>query len=107
MFLFSEGYRKHKRVTVPMNFKKPDDFFFRKSCSRDFGDTGCHPDNLFDIANTALASKSSVETICMICEGYRIHRGVTGPMNFKKPGNFFRNFVLPGFLEPLAAIQAL
>ena len=33
----------------------------------------------------------------MICEGYRTHRGVTGPMNFKKPGFFFRNFVLPGF----------
>ena len=69
MCLFSEGYRKHKIVTVPMNFKKPDDFFFGKSCSRDFGDTGCHPDTLFDLPNTALASKSSVETICMISGG--------------------------------------
>ena len=28
--LFSEGYRNHRVVTVPMNFKKPDVFFFQK-----------------------------------------------------------------------------
>ena len=81
--LFSEGYRNHRGVTVPMNFKKPDDFFFRNSCSLDFGDPGCHPDTLIDLANSDLASRDLVETICMICEGYRTHIGVTGPMNFK------------------------
>ena len=90
-----------------MNFEKPDVFFFRKSCSRDFGAPDCHPSTLIDLANTALASRDSVETICMIYEGYRTHRGVTGPMNFKKPGNFFSEFRAPGVLEPLAVIQAL
>ena len=39
---------------------------------------------LFDLANTVLASKGSLETICMISVGYRTHRAVTGPMSFKK-----------------------
>ena len=43
----------------------------------------------------------------MISEGYRTHRGVAGPMNFKKSGSFFRKIVLPGFWGPSAAIQAL
>ena len=64
-------------------------FFFGKSCSRDFGAPGCHPSTLIDLTNTALASKSSVEIKCMITEGYRNHRGVAGPMNFKKSGFFF------------------
>ena len=43
----------------------------------------------------------------MICEGYRIHRDVTVPMNFKKPGIFSSDFRAPVVLEILAAIQAL
>ena len=67
----------------------------------DFGAPGCHPSTLIDIANTALASKGSVETICMIWEGYRSERGVTGPMNFKNREVFFgklcsRVFGAPG-----------
>ena len=50
---------------------------------------GCHPDTLIDLANTALASRSTVKTICMISEGYRTNRGVTGPMNFKNKDVFF------------------
>ena len=72
-----------------------------------FGAPGCHPSTLIDLANTALASKNSVKTICMISEGYRTHRGVTGPMNFKKSGGFFSENCAPGILGPLAAIQAL
>ena len=71
-----------------------------------FGAPGCHPSTLIDLANTALASKGSVETICMISEGYRSHRGDTGPMNFKSR-RFFSENCAPGFLGPLAAIQAL
>ena len=70
-------------------FQKIQDIFFGKSCSRNSGATDCYPNTLIDLANSALASRDSVETICMICEGYRTHRGVTGPMNFKKSGNFF------------------
>ena len=72
-------------------------FVFGKSCSRDFETLGCHPSFLIDIANTALASRSTAKTICMILEGYRTNRGVTGPMNFKKLGLFFRKIVLPEF----------
>ena len=36
----------------------------------------------------------------MICEGCRTHRAVTGPMNLKKSGGFFRKIVLPGFWGP-------
>ena len=75
-------------------------FFFGKSCSRDFGAPGYHPSILIDLANTALASKGFVETKCMITEGYRSHRVVAGPMDFKKSGNFFRKIVLPGFWGP-------
>ena len=81
--------------------------FFGKSCSRNFGVPGCHPSTLVDIANTALASKRSVETKCMITEGYRTHRGVAGPKKFKESGGFFSENRAPGVLGPLAAIRAL
>ena len=54
----------------------------------DFGAPGCHPSTLIDLANTALASRRSVKTICVISEGYRTHRGVTGPMSFENSGRF-------------------
>ena len=69
IFMISEGYRTHRGVTGPKNFKKSGGFFFGKSCSRGFGARGCHASTLNDLANTALASKSSVEPICMILEG--------------------------------------
>ena len=90
-----------------MKFKKKTGFLFGKSCSRNFGAPGCHPSTLIDLANTALASKGSLETRCMITEGYRTHRGVTGPKNFKKSGGFLAEKRAPGFLGPLAAIRAL
>ena len=65
-----------------------------------FGAPGCHPSTLIDPAITALASTNSVKTICMISEGYRTHRGVTGPMNFKKSGGFFSENCAPGFWGP-------
>ena len=67
----------------------------------DFGAPGCHPSTLIDITNTALSSKGSVETICMIWEGCRAHRAVTRPINFKKKSAvFFRKIVLPEFWGP-------
>ena len=87
--MFSEGYRTHRGVTGPMNFKKIRNFFFGNSCSRDFGATDCYPSTLTDLLNTAMAKKDSVETICMFSEGYRTQRGVTDPMNFKKIRRFF------------------
>ena len=83
-----------------MNFKKSGRFFPGKSCSREFGAPGCHLSTLIDFANTALASKSSAKTICIISECYRTHGGVTGPMKFKKKDVFFRKIVLPCFGEP-------
>ena len=88
-----------------MNFKKRD--FFRKIVLPDFGTTGCHPGTLFDPVNTGLDSRVFAKTMCMVSEGYRTHGNVAGPMNFKKSGGFFRKVVLPGFLGPLAAVQAL
>ena len=105
--MFSEGYRTHTVVTGPMNFKKSGRFFSGKSCSSGFGAPGCHPGTLIDFVNTALANKGSVETICMVWEGCRTHRAVTGPMNFKESGGFFSENRAPGFLGPLAAMQAL
>ena len=91
-----------------MKFKKKTGFFFGKSCSRNFGAPGCHPSTLIDLANTALASKGSLETNCMIVGGHRTHRGVAGPKNFKESvGFFFSENRAPGFLGPLAAMQAL
>ena len=62
--------------------------FFRKIVLPGFWDPRCHPCNLIDFANTALASKGSVETICMNSVGYRTHRAVTRPMSFKKSRRF-------------------
>ena len=63
-------------------FQKNQEDFFGKLWSRNFGDPGCYPSTLIGLAITALASKGSVQTICMISGGYRSHRSVTGPMNF-------------------------
>ena len=94
------GYRTHRGVTGPMNFKKSGHFFFGNWCSRGFGAPGCHPSTLIDLANTALASKGLLEPLCMFSEGYRFHRGFTGPMNFKKNRTCTRKIVLPGFWCP-------
>ena len=98
--MISEGYRTHTVVTGPMNFKKSGRFFPAKSCSRVFGAPGCHPGTLIALVNTALVSRGSVKTICMIWEGCRTHRVVTGPMIFKKKTDFFRKFVLLDFWGP-------
>ena len=82
-------------------------FFWENRAPRGFGAPGCHPDTLIDLENIALVSKHSAENICMISEGYRTHRGVTGPKNFKKSGGFFSEIRAPGVLGPLAAIRAL
>ena len=68
--------------------------------------TWLYQSTLFDLANTVLASKVSVETICMNSVGYRTHRVVTGPMSFKNHDVLSENRA-PGFLGHLAAIQAL
>ena len=83
----SVSYRTHRAVTGPMSFKKSRRFV-GKWCSRVFGAPGCHPNTLYDIVHTALASKYSAKTICLISEGYRTHRAVTCPMSFKKSRRF-------------------
>ena len=97
--MISEGYRTHGGVTGPMKLKK-NRIFFGKSSSRNFGAPGCHPSTIIDLTKTALASKGSLETKCMISEGYKTHRGVTGPKNFKNQEVFFRKLVLPVFWGP-------
>ena len=92
----SVGYRTHRAVTGPMSFKKSRRFV-GKLCSRVFGASGCHPSTLIDIVHTAFASRCSVKTICLISEGYRTDRAITGPMSFKKSRRFCRKIVLPGF----------
>ena len=104
--LLPEGYRNQRGVTGPMNFEKRR-FFFRKLVLQGYWGPGCHPDKLIDLANTALASRSSLKAICMISSGYRTHRGVTGPTNFKKSGGFFSKNPARGILGPLSAIQTL
>ena len=101
----SVGYRTHRAVTGPMSFKKSRRFV-GKLCSRDFGAPGCHQSTLFDIANTVLAVKESVETICMNSVSWRTHRAVTGPMSFKKTLRFVgkscsRVFGAPGSIKAL------
>ena len=71
-----------------------------------FWGTWLYQSTLFDLANTVLASKGSVDTICMNSVGYRTHRAVTGPMSFKKSRRFVgkscsRVFGAPGFIKAL------
>ena len=101
----SVSYRTHRAVTGPMSFKKSR-LFVGKPCSRGFGAPGFHPSTLIDLVHTALASKCSVKTICLISEGYRTHRAVTGPMSFKKSRRFVgksfsRVFGAPGSIKAL------
>ena len=79
----SVGYRTHRAVTGPMIFKKITTFC-RKIVLPGFWGTWLYQSTLFDRANTVLASKGSVETICMNSVSNRTHRVVTGPMSFKK-----------------------
>ena len=77
--------------------------FCRKIVLPGFWGTWLYQNTLFDLANTVLASKRSVETICMNSVGYRTHRAVTGPMSFKKSRQFVgkscsRVFGAPGCL---------
>ena len=95
------GLQNHRAVTGPMSFKKSRRFV-GKPCSRDFGAPGCHQSTLFVLTNTVLASKGSVETICMNSVGYRTHRGVTGPMSFKKKHDVLSENRAPGLLGHLA-----
>ena len=63
--MFAEGYRTHRDVAGPMNFKKSG-HFFRKIVLPGFWGPGCHLNTLIDLANTALASRGPVEPICLI-----------------------------------------
>ena len=72
-----------------------------------FWGPGCNLVTLIDLANIDLASKNSVQPKSMISEGDRTQGGVTGPMKFKKRTFFFSENRAPGFLGPLAAMQAL
>ena len=71
--------------------------FCRKIVLPVFWGTWLYQSTLFDLANTILASKGPVETICKNSVGYRTHRAVTGPMSFKKLTTFCRKIVLPEF----------
>ena len=71
-----------------------------------FWGPGCNLVTSIDLANIALVSRHSAENICIILEGYRTHRGVNGPMNFKKLGRFFSENRAPRISGILAAIQA-
>ena len=71
-----------------------------------FWRTWLYQSALFDLANTVLAIKESVETICMNSVSYRTHRAVTGPMSFKKTLRFVgkscsRVFGAPGSIKAL------
>ena len=71
-----------------------------------FWGTWLHQSNLFDLANTVLASEVSVETICMNSVSYRTRRAVTGPISFKKSRRFVgkscsRVFGAPGYINAL------
>ena len=62
--------------------------FCRKTVLPGFWGSWLYQSTLVDLANTVLASKCSVETICMNSVSYRTHRAVTGPMSFKKSRRF-------------------
>ena len=101
----SEGYRTHRAVIGPMSFKKSRRFC-RKIVLLGIWGTWLYQSTLFDLANTVLAIKGSVETICMNSVSYRTQKAVTGPMNFKKSRRFVgktcsRVFGAPGSIKAL------
>ena len=98
-------YRTHRAVTGPMSFNKSQRFC-RKIVLPEFWGTWLYQSTLFDLANTVLASKCPLETICMNSVGCRTHRAVTGPMSFKKSRRFVgkpcsRVFGAPGYIKAL------
>ena len=95
----------------PSNCHWSDEFqkittFCRKIVLPGFWGTWLYQSTLFDLVNTVLASRGSVEAICMNSVGYRTHQAVTGPMSFKKSPRFVgkpcsRVFGAPGFIKAL------
>ena len=80
--------------------------FCRKTVLPGFWGTWLPSNHLFDLADTVLASRGFVDTICMNSVGYRTHRAVTGPMSFKKSRRFVgkscsRVFGEPGYIKSL------
>ena len=65
-----------------------------------FWGTWLYQSTLFDFANTVMASKCFVETICMNSVGYRTHQAVTGPISFKKSRRFVGKPCSPVFGAP-------
>ena len=65
-----------------------------------------HPSSFIDLANTFLANKRSLKTICTVLGSKSTHMDVTGPTNFKNLGPLFQKILLLQFAA-LFAIQAL
>ena len=74
--------------------------FCRKILLPGFWGTWLYQSTLFELANTLLARKGSLETICKNSVGYRTHRAVTGPMSFKKSRRFVGKPGSPVFGKP-------
>ena len=96
----------HMVVTSPVNSKQPGRFFLGNSWSRKFAVPSCHSNTFIDLANTFLANKRPLETICTVSGSKSTHMGVTGTTNFKKLGPLFQKTLLLHFAA-LFAIQAL
>ena len=87
--------------------------FCRKIVLPGFWGTWLYQSPLFDLANTVLASRGPVETICNNSEGYRTPRAVNGPISLKKSRRFVgkscsRVFGAPGYIKaPYLTLQTL
>ena len=60
----------------------------------------CHPSTFIDLANTTLADRRSVKTICVVLGSDSTHMDVTGPVKSKQPGRFFGKIMFPEFCGP-------
>ena len=62
---------------------------FSEKHAPDFAAPVCHPSNFIDLANTLLAKRRSVKTICMVSGCDSTHMVGTSAVNSKQPRRFF------------------
>ena len=70
------------------------------SWSWNFAVPSCHPNTFIDLANTFLANKRSLKTICTVSGSESTHKDVTGQMYFEKIGPYFVKTCFRAFAAP-------
>ena len=76
-------------VASPVNSKQTGRFFSGKMWSQTSAVPSCQPGTFIDLANTVLANKCFVKTLCMVSGSDSTQMLVASPVRSKQTGRFF------------------